>query len=219
MRGGSIAAGPVWAISDRRNIQHGLEPANEAEKTRASRLRQSEDAADFLHGRWLMRQLIQKQRPQAGTPVLQSYDDARPELVGASDLAISWSKSGPVAAAALIENAVVGIDIERLVPRETDVILSMTASDSEAEAVSSAGDEAARLVAFYRLWTAKEAVLKCRGEGLRGGAKSVEILSDFILGRVDETVIEDRGVSLKLSVIDAGPDAVCTAAFSAQKSI
>jgi phosphopantetheinyl transferase len=219
MRGGSIAAGPVWAISDRRNIQHGLEPADEAEQTRASRLRRSDDAADFLHGRWLMRQLIQKQRPQAGTPVLQSYDDARPEVVGVPELAISWSKSGAVAAAALIENAVVGIDIERLVPRETAAILSMTASDGEAETVASAGNEAARLVAFYRLWTAKEAVLKCRGEGLRGGAKSVEIATDFVLGRVDEFVIEDRAVSLKLSVIDAGPDAVCTAAFSAQKSI
>ena len=218
MRCGSIAAGPVWAISDRRNIQHGFEPADEAEKTRASRLRRSDDAGDFLHGRWLMRQLILQQRPQAGPPILQSYDDARPELVGASDTSISWSKSGPVAAAALIENAVVGIDIERLVPRETSAILSMTASDSEAETVASAGNEAARLAAFYRLWTAKEAVLKCRGEGLRGGVKSVEIPTDFILGHVDETVIEDRGVSLKLSVIDAGPDAVCTAAFSAQKS-
>ncbi|QYI99732.1 4'-phosphopantetheinyl transferase superfamily protein [Thalassovita mediterranea] len=166
-----------------------------------------------------MRQLIKQRRPHAGTPVLQSYNDARPEIIGAPELAISWSKSGPVAAAALIENAVVGIDIERLIPRETGAILSMTASDSEAETVASAGNEAARLVAFYRLWTAKEAVLKCRGEGLRGGAKSVEILSDFILGRVDETDIEDRGLSLKLSVIDAGPGAVCTAAFSAQKSI
>ena len=217
LRSGSIAAGPVWAISDRRDVQQGFEPADEAEKTRASKLRRKEDAADFLHGRWLMRQLIQQRRPQARTPVLQSYDDARPELVGASDTSISWSKSGPVAAAALIESALVGIDIERLIPRETGGILSMTASDGEAETVASAGNEAACLFAFYRLWTAKEAVLKCRGVGLRGGAKSVEIPMDFILGRVDETIIEDRGVSLKLSVIDAGPDAVCMAAFSAQK--
>ncbi len=215
LRGGSIAAGPVWAISDRRDIQHGFEPADEAEETRASRLRRSDDAADFLHSRWLMRQLIQQSRPQAGKPAVISYDDAPPELVGVPDTAISWSKSGPVAASALIENAVIGIDIERLIPRETGAILSMTASDSEAETVASAGNEAARLVAFYRLWTAKEAVLKCRGEGLRGGAKSVEIATDFILGRVSEKTIEDRGLSLRLSVIDAGPGAVCTAAFSA----
>ncbi|WP_290845567.1 4'-phosphopantetheinyl transferase superfamily protein [Henriciella sp.] len=166
-----------------------------------------------------MRQLIQQQRPQPGTPVLQSYDDARPELVGAPELAISWSKSGSIAAAALSEVSRIGIDIERLIPRETSAILSMTASPAESDAVISAGTELAQLAAFYRLWTAKEAVLKCRGEGLRGGAKSVEIPSEFIRGRLDEIETKDRGLSLMLTVIDAGPDAVCTAAFSAQKSI
>ncbi|HIG22620.1 MAG TPA: 4'-phosphopantetheinyl transferase superfamily protein [Henriciella sp.] len=219
MRGGSVAAGPVWAISDRRDVQHSFEPADEAEKARASKLRRSDDAADFLHARWLMRQLIQQQRPQPGTPVLQSYDDARPELVGAPELAISWSKSGSIAAAALSEVSRIGIDIERLIPRETSAILSMTASPAESDAVISAGTELAQLAAFYRLWTAKEAVLKCRGEGLRGGAKSVEIPSEFIRGRLDEIETKDRGLSLMLTVIDAGPDAVCTAAFSAQKSI
>ncbi|WP_119378508.1 4'-phosphopantetheinyl transferase family protein [Henriciella barbarensis] len=217
MKGGSLAAGPDWAISDRRGIQRVFDPADAVEKSRASKLRRGEDVADFLHARWLMRHLIQQRRPQMETPVLQSYDDARPELPRAPDVALSWSKSGPVAAAALSGGGIVGIDIERVIARDTGAVLTMTASGTEAAAVASAGNETAQLAAFYRLWTAKEAVLKCRGEGLRGGAKSVEIPLAFIHGRADTITIHDRGVSLALSVIDAGPDAVCTLAFSAQK--
>lgn len=216
MRSGSVAAGPFWAISDRRDIQRHFEPADAVEKTRASRLRRSDDSADFLHARWLMRQLIQKRRPQAGIPGLQSFDDARPEFVGSPDVAISWSKSGPFAAAAFAETGIVGIDIEQVIPRNTDAILSMTASTAEAEAVASAGAEAAQLAAFYRLWTAKEAVLKCRGEGLRGGAKSVEIPQKYILGDVEAQTVLDRIGELCLMQIDAGAEASCSIAFSAQ---
>lgn len=216
MRSGAVAAGPFWAISDRRDIQHDFEPADAVEKTRASRLRRSDDSADFLHARWLMRQLIQQWRPQAGIPGLQSFDDARPELVGSPDVAISWSKSGPYAAASLAESGVVGIDIEQVIPRNTDAILFMTASTAEADAVASAGAEAAQLAAFYRLWTAKEAVLKCRGEGLRGGAKSVEIPLEYILGDVETQTVLDRIGELCLMQIDAGAEACCSIAFSAQ---
>ena len=216
-KGGALAAGPFWAVSDRRSFQHDFEPSDAVEKTRASKLKRSDDAADFLHARWLMRQLIQQRLPQAGIPGLRSFDDARPELVGSPDLAINWSKSGPFAAAALAEIGVVGIDIERVIARNTGAILSMTASTTEAEAVASAGDEAAQLAAFYRLWTAKEAVLKCRGEGLRGGAKSVEIPGEYILGDTEMQIVHDRVGEVSLVQIDAGAEACCSIAFSAQK--
>ncbi len=157
--------------------------------------------------------------PDDGVIELESFDDARPGLKGHPEMGISWSRSGPLACAALFPNGMVGIDIEQIADRDTAAILGMVALPQEAELINAIDENVAHLWAFYRLWTAKEAILKCRGEGLRGGAKSVEIPAEYLIGDADNLVVHERVGDLCLMRLDAGLEACCSIAFSVQKQI
>lgn len=166
-----------------------------------------------------MRQLAARCLPGLTDPQLESFDDARPTIHGHAETGVSWSRSGPVACAALLQGALVGIDIERIQDRDTTAILGMVARPQEIDLINSIEVKSDQLAAFYRLWTAKEAILKCRGEGLRGGAKSVEIPAEYLTVVEDTLLVHDRAVDLCLMRLDVGNDACCSLAFSAQKPI
>jgi 4'-phosphopantetheinyl transferase len=185
-----------------------------------SRFRRDEDAADFLHARLTMRALAAGIRGLEYDSIdLQSFDDARPHIAGEHGLFVSWSRSGPQAAAALWERGPVGIDIEQNVARDTAAILTMTASPEEQQSIEAIPDRRTRLTAFYRLWTAKEAILKWRGDGLRGGAKSVDIPAVFLNGTFEKITIEDRAGPVVIAALQGDTAIVSTLAFSAQTPI
>ena len=74
-----------------------------------------------------------------------------------------WSVSHkPHWAGAVVADRLVGIDIEHTVPRR-EALLDELATDSEWELV---GDRSWH--SFFRLWTAKESVLKANGRGIGG---------------------------------------------------
>ena len=214
------APSPVdWQLSDRRETDETFTPADEAEAARAIRFRRVEDRLDFLHSRTLARRLV---AGATGVPdeevLLQSFDDEAPAADGLDNISISWSRSGPVAAAATSQGLKIAIDVERVIPRSVQSMLGMVGIDEESRAIMDILDEEARLQAFYRLWTAKEAVLKWRGNGLRGGAKSVWLPASFLEGRLNTIPLEDEAGPVQISVLCAGPDIVCTLAFSGKTS-
>ena len=208
---------PDWKLSDRRADPRKFEPVGDAEAERAARYRRQDDARDYLHARWLMRQLAARCLPGLTDPQLESFDDARPIIHGHAETGVSWSRSGPVACAALLKGGLVGIDVEQIEDRDTAAILGMVARPQEAELIHSIKVKSDHLAAFHRLWTAKEAILKCRGEGLRGGAKSVEVPAEYLTGAEGNLTIHDRAVELCLMRLDVGNEACCSLAFSAQK--
>lgn len=78
-----------------------------------------------------------------------------------------WSVSHkPKFVAAVLAKCPVGIDIEELVPR-SDAVIRKVISSSE----SSLNRDNNNLYFFFRVWTAKEAVLKTEGIGLAGLSK------------------------------------------------
>ena len=210
---------PDWKLSDRRDDPRTFEPAGAAEAERAARFRRQDDAQDYLHARWLMRQLAARCLPGLIDPQLESFDDARPIIHGHTEIGVSWSRSGPIACAVLLRGALVGIDIERIEDRDMAAILGMVARPQEIDLINSIEVKSDQLAAFHRLWTAKEAILKCRGEGLRGGAKSVEVPAEYLTGAEGNLIIHDRAVELCLMRLDVENEACCSLAFSAQKPI
>lgn len=205
---------PLWSYSRRVPGGTAYTLATSDEAARIGRLVDPEKAQDLLHARHLMRELVAGHAGlEAGSVSLKVFDDAPPKAEGMEGLAISWSRSGPHALAALLPSGRIGADIEQVKPVNTKAMLDMIALPHEREAIG-AGSEADALLSFYRLWCAKEAVLKWRGTGLRGGAKTVSVPADFITGAADAADLVEAGMRVRLRIMAAAPDCVAVIAFS-----
>jgi 4'-phosphopantetheinyl transferase len=140
--------------------------------------------------------LLPRQRCQRGLPLLREllarYLDCPPDALqftrGAhgrpalaaphDDLQFSLSDKGDWLLAAVARGVAPGVDLEALTPRPTALKLArrwFTAAEADAlEALPAAQ----RDPAFYRLWTAREAVLKATGRGLAFGLNRLAFASD-----------------------------------------
>lgn len=107
------------------------------------------------------------------TPVFALGDQGRPYLTHPEyPYSFNLSHSGTLAAFAVCE-AVIGIDVEELraLPEGVD---NMVFSKPEIAALEAEPD-ARRAATFFRLWTAKEAVLKALGTGLSVSGRSFTV--------------------------------------------
>ena len=118
--------------------------------------------------------------------------EGKPFLPEINDLHFNLSHSGGELAVAFSRNEV-GLDIESKVRRANYGELARRFFDAaEARAVEEAGDSVGEV--FFRLWTAKEAVLKLEGTGISGGLQRALVSSEasaeldgrpVFLGRVE----------------------------------
>ncbi len=113
---------------------------------------------------WLASQLD----ADAGSLPLQRDERGRPWLSAPFDaFDTSWSHSGEHLVIALARGARVGVDVEWLrAGRRLQAIAERHFTDAEQAWLQRATDP---VLAFHRLWCAKEAVLKAHGHGLAFG--------------------------------------------------
>jgi phosphopantetheinyl transferase len=90
----------------------------------------------------------------------------RPEVAGAGDLSFSLSHSESLAMVAVVAGARVGVDVEIERPRSRLDALAARVLSAEEHAEWLDAEPPARVRAFLRLWTAKEAYLKAIGAGI-----------------------------------------------------
>lgn len=96
-----------------------------------------------------------------GAPVLRYESSGRPYVDG---LAVSISHSRELVAVAAARTGPVGVDVEDVYPREVAGLADRWFTPEELAWMTTQDDE---LSAFLHLWTAKEAVGKALGLGLR----------------------------------------------------
>lgn len=94
-------------------------------------------------------------------PVLSHDPAGRPQIPG---LAVSISHTHHLLAVAASYDGPLGVDVEELYPREVRALAERWFHAAELEWMAAQPDE---LTAFLHLWTAKEAVGKALGTGLR----------------------------------------------------
>ena len=103
------------------------------------------------------------------TPLLERSEFGKPHAPAADGIDFNLSHSGPRALLAFARRQPLGVDLERIERRvDPDEIARRFFEAGEAEALGRLPVEARRL-AFLRLWTRKEAVLKAQGRGLAFG--------------------------------------------------
>lgn len=157
---GPIASDDAWAT------------LSSDERIRAEDFRFEDPKRRFVVARFALRRLLG--RYLGVQPAAIEFDvdsNGKPRLAqkhAATGLRFNVSHSGDLALVAITAGCEVGIDVERL--REVirmDQIAKRFFHPSEAEALL-ATPIAERSVAFFRYWTANEAVLKALGTGITG---------------------------------------------------
>jgi 4'-phosphopantetheinyl transferase len=103
--------------------------------------------------------------------VLVDGEHGRPELVEPLHHALqfNWSHSGDAALIAVARGVAPGIDLERFRPRAHAMQLAQRFFHPEEVAALAALQAQEQELAFLRLWTGKEAVLKATGQGIAFG--------------------------------------------------
>lgn len=181
-----LADASLWSIEipfDENMLSSMQSVLDDSEQARAGRYVQSEDRARFVATRHALRELLSSctgEHPAA----LQFHHTAngRPVLSAYPELEFSVSHSGRHALIAIAKGRAIGVDIEQIDRRTNWQDLAPAAlSAAEVDAISTLPEDAQR-AAFFRCWTAKEALLKAVGLGIAGvddlRTVSVEPLND-----------------------------------------
>jgi 4'-phosphopantetheinyl transferase len=139
-------------------------------------------------------------------------NNGKPYLPHYPETKLSLSDSNGWNALALSEIRPVGIDIECLRPLVWEPMLAMLSVPGEAEQIKRASGEAAPPSTFFRCWTAKEAILKAAGTGLKGGAKRVVLPSDYIAGQCNRFTLSHDGATYQVELAEL-EQAICACAI------
>ena len=201
-----LADGDDWGDRD----WHSVLSAEELART--ERYRHAADREHARASRGLLRRLLGGYLGTSPAAVgIETGEFGKPRLIGNADsTAIGFNASGSshLALFAFTRGTAVGVDIEAITtapggrgkpppaPRDVRSMAGRFAAD-EAALVRGLPDEDAT-AAFLRLWTCKEACLKCRGTGLRTPLDEmrIELLDDArAIGRLGAERFTIRSLS------------------------
>lgn len=152
----------LWALADETRV---FLRFGEGERDRINKISKYSSAALSLGGLIALSRAIDELGIECGELTIRRDSFGKPRFLRDGAPAFSIAHAGGISVAAIsLGGASVGIDIERIDEgRDTLRISDKFFSASEKEMLSLSED---KLFEFYRIWTAKEALMKHGGEGM-----------------------------------------------------
>lgn len=138
------------------------------EQDRAARFSLERQRSGFLLARGAIRYLLGRYLDADPAGLEFRYGSHGKPLMRGGGIEFSVTRSSGLIACAFACRGDVGIDIERIRPVARTAEIAERFFTLEEQAEIGRSDSAARLHAFFRCWTRKEAFLKATGEGLPG---------------------------------------------------
>jgi 4'-phosphopantetheinyl transferase len=169
----------VWSASLARPAEEVAALArtlSDDERERAAAMRHAATQAEFIVARGLLRSLLGGCLDVWPSRIRFSRaPQGKPQLAEPGHLYFNVSHSHGVGLFAVARRIEVGVDLERLRPFSDELGLAERYFTPREAAALRALPPAARLEAFFRLWTRKEAYLKAHGLGISYGLERVEV--------------------------------------------
>lgn len=176
---------------------------DETERQRAARFKRDELSRRFRAGRGILREILAAElRADPRSFHYELEERGKPFLPGAG-LHFSLSDSGPLVAIAVTRLVALGVDAELAhASRDFDSLMERVLSPRElAWCLDFTAD--ARVSAFYRIWTRKEALLKATGEGISRSLRAITVIGDDARG--SPRVERKEGDGASWSLVDFEP--------------
>ena len=168
----------LWLVdvgSDPAAVPETSLPLSHDEIERANRFHQPEDRARFMLTRAALRHLLAEATGRAAqTLAFTAGPHGKPALIG-EDLQFNASHSGALALIGVSQRRPIGVDIEQMRGNIEELRLARTFFRGDEHNFLAGLAGARRLDAFYRIWTAKEAVLKAFGFGVTAYLKDFRV--------------------------------------------
>lgn len=143
------------------------------ERKRAASFRADRHRQEFIRAHGRLRQILETYTDCPAERLQFQYGPRDKPFLQPPAPYFNLSHTDDFAALVVTTVCEIGVDIERIRPIERDIAKRFF-SDNENESLHPlAGDQ--WLHAFYRIWTAKEAVIKALGEGLSIGLDSFSV--------------------------------------------
>lgn len=182
-----------------------LRYVDEQELERANRYHHQLHRERYLRGRGYLRRLLGWHLKLPPQRVPLNGPLGRKPMVAGNPLFFNLSHSEDLAVCAISRSRPVGIDVELFDPKKPDPTLcTQVFTQQEQQALSECdGEMAARR--FFEFWTAKEAMMKLTGLGVRLAPRHIELALDRgrPCGYLRPTLPRAHLLPLQLSVRDA----------------
>jgi 4'-phosphopantetheinyl transferase len=147
----------------------------EDERRTADTYRRSEKQREYVLTRGALRQVLGRLLQAAPQSLALDYELHGKPRLSAGGAQFNVSHSHDVALIAVTERAPVGVDVERVADRRPSMALARRYfSPHEASKLAALPPSEQRL-AFYRVWTRKEAFIKADGRGVSLGLDRFEV--------------------------------------------